>query len=1329
MISEPQSSSCPTCGSPIAADVPGGWCPACLERNLLDGGADQDEAEDVLDRVGKVGPYRLLEEIGAGGFGVVWRAEQTAPIRREVALKLVKPGMDSRAIVHRFEAERRTLALMEHPNIAAVLDAGTSADGRPYFVMELVRGQPITAYCDERKLTLRQRIELFLPVCHAVHHAHQKAILHRDLKPSNILVTEVDGKPVPKVIDFGIAKALGSGDSLRDDSLIQQTLPGAVVGTVQYMSPEQAGTEPDLDTRSDIYTLGVILYELLAGRTPLARETIRKAAMDEVLRMVREGEIPRPSTTTVVRDEATETVAGYRGTTVDRLRGSMRGDLDWITLRALEKERERRYDSAQALADDLQRYLRDEPVHAGPPGRTYRMRKFLRRNKVMTAAVAAVALALIAGTTVSLWWANKAGESARVAGENARVARDSETKVIAGLKEASRADAATAQQRLADGQWHESVAYLGRAIRFDPDNQIAWEALWLTSRYGTRDVDRQPILSLEHPGRLSRASFSPDGTRITTANEDENVNDHIAKEWDAKTGAPVGTSKIPAERFELTVFSSDFRRVLIGTFSKNTAQVWDARTGTPIGVPLKHPYPVRSAAFSPDGTRVVTACQDKDKTAQIWDVETGSPIAGPLVNEDFVGTVAFSPNGGYVVTLNSKVMRIWDARTGDPVGGPIRHPSINKFAFSPDEARVVTTSFDKTARIWDVKTGTSIGSPLSHLGAVNGAAFSPDGTRIVTTSSDHTASVWDAQTGLPVVLPLKHNSSVTQASFSPDGIRIVTVSGDNTARVWDVRNGTPIGIPIRHDNGFKGCGLNEAVFSPDGKLVLTSNNDRSARVWESRADAPVGSPVFPHDSWVSSAAFSPDGSRIVTASENGMVSVWDTKTGMQIGTPIKQSSAATSAVFSPDGARIVTTVRGNTAQVWDARTGAAIGSPLKHDSEVECAVFSPDGTRVVTASLDNTGRVWNSQTGAPVSPPLKHDRPVICAGFTPDSSRVITLGWDHTSRVWDARTGIQVGPPITLDRLDDSAFLSPDATRMVVTWIVATELNCAQVFDTRSGSTIGAPLCHKDRVRCAAFSPDGTRIITASWDGTARIWDARTGIPIGPPLEHHGSVTCAAFSPDGTQVVTASRDQTVRVWDVKPLLPLAADVAESYAAVVASARLDPQLGSLKNIPPNDCLALQKILDPTLSKLPDWRFAAGPFQPFDPKTALASPRTKLTIRQTTTALIATMNPITLREALAIDPTHPLLPFAYADVEADKTRDQPANPVRAAWLIAYGMKHLPTDASAADLRLAARYVALMVRILPAQKGNALELLDRAAKLAREDNETKKLRDSLR
>jgi serine/threonine protein kinase/tetratricopeptide (TPR) repeat protein len=349
--------------------------------------------EPLTERPGTViGPYKLLEQIGEGGFGVVFLAEQTQPVRRKVALKILKPGMDTRQVVARFEAERQALALMDHPNIARVYDGGATATGRPYFIMELVKGVPITEFCDQQQLTPRQRLELFVPVCQAVQHAHQKGIIHRDLKPSNVMVTVHDTTPVVKVIDFGVAKALGQ--ELTDKSLF--TGFTQMIGTPLYMSPEQAGQSGlDIDTRTDVYALGVLLYELLTGTTPFENERLRTANFDEMRRIIREEEPLKPSTRVSTLGPAAATVSANRRSDPRRLGHLFRGELDWIVMKALEKDRNRRYETASALAADVHHYLNDEPVQACPPSRWYRLSKFARRHRAALAITAVVAAAVL----------------------------------------------------------------------------------------------------------------------------------------------------------------------------------------------------------------------------------------------------------------------------------------------------------------------------------------------------------------------------------------------------------------------------------------------------------------------------------------------------------------------------------------------------------------------------------------------------------------------------------------------------------------------------------------------------------------------------------------------------------------------------------------------------------------------------------------------------------------------------------------------------------------------------------------------------------------------
>jgi serine/threonine protein kinase len=360
------------------------------------------------------GRYTLVEKIGEGGMGDVWVARQSEPVKRQVALKLIKAGMDTRAVLQRFEQERQALALMEHPNIARVIDGGMTAEHKPFFVMELVNGPPLTRFCDEAQMGIRERLELFAAICQAVQHAHQKGIIHRDLKPANILVTILDGKHVPKIIDFGVAKA--TAGRLTDESLSTQL--GAVVGTLEYMSPEQAGfSGEDIDTRTDIYSLGVILYELLTGLRPLDARRPRKAALTEMIRLIKEEEPARPSTR-FSTDESALSAAAVRQTEPKKLAALLRGELDWVVMKCLEKQRDRRYETANGLARDIQRYLANEVVEARPPSAGYRLRKFVRRNRAMVAVGSALAAALLIGVVAFAWQAQIANRQRRIAQEN-----------------------------------------------------------------------------------------------------------------------------------------------------------------------------------------------------------------------------------------------------------------------------------------------------------------------------------------------------------------------------------------------------------------------------------------------------------------------------------------------------------------------------------------------------------------------------------------------------------------------------------------------------------------------------------------------------------------------------------------------------------------------------------------------------------------------------------------------------------------------------------------------------------------------------------------------
>jgi WD40 repeat protein/serine/threonine protein kinase len=1300
------------------------------------------ESDDLIERTGiSIGRYKLLQQIGEGGFGIVYMAEQTEPVQRKVALKIIKAGMDTREIIARFEAERQALALMDHPNIAQVHDGGATETGRPYFVMELVRGVPITAYCDQANLTTRKRLELFIKVCRAVQHAHQKGVIHRDLKPGNVLVTLHDGEAVPKVIDFGVAKALGQ--KLTDKTLF--TRFEQMVGTPAYMSPEQASLGGlDIDTRSDIYSLGVLLYELLTGVTPLDDETLRQRALDEIRRMIRETDPPRPSMRLSTLGERLVQVAKHRQAEPTALSRLLRGDLDWIVLKALEKDRRRRYETANGLAADIQRFLENEPVTAVAPSASYRLRKFVRRNRTIVKLAAAIVALLLGGITASTWLAILA---TRARTDEAKANYQLKRQVSATEEALQRMQIQKAEELLANGQAPVGIAYLGQVLRANPSNQVASArlvsalvhrcfALPLTEplrheddvrsaefspdgrhvltvssgtvqgnlllAHGTARVwdtgTGQPLTEpLRHEGWVSSAQFSPDGLRILTAST-------TARVWDTRTGQPVTElrhdGKVRSARFSPdgqrvvtssswnARFSPDSNGVMT-TSSDNTARVWDARTGQPVTEPLRHEGDVSSAEFSPDGLRIVTA--SSDKTARVWDARSGRPLT-QLRHDSQVRSARFSPDGQRVVTTSSdNTARVWDARTGQSVTDPLRHEGdVSSAEFSPDGLRVVTASWDRTARLWDARTGQALIEPLRHEGLVYSAQFSPDSLRILTASSDKTARVWYARTGQPLTEPLRHDGQVRSARFSPDGQRVVTACSDGMARVWDVRPGQLLTEQLR-----RGGDVSSAQFSPGGHWVVTASKDGTARVWDARTGQPLIE--LGHDGQVRSARFSPDGQRVVTTCPDGTARVWDARTGKPLTEPLRVGKVL-SAQLSPDGQRVLTVSQENAAaRVWNARTGQPLTEPLRHEYSVSSAQFSPDGKWVLTASNDKTARVWDALTGQPLTGPLRHEGAVSSAQFSPDGQRVVTASTDKTTRIWDARTGQPVTEPLRHEDFVNSARFSRDSLRIVT----ASSDKTARVWDARTGQALTEPLRHGGVLFSAEFSPDGLQVVTASYDRTARVWDARTGQPLTEPLRHEDAVLFAEFSPDGQQIVTVSGN-TARVWDV----PVAGTPVPGWfigwAEAIGGQRLSPQ-GVSATVQWQEALRIKNEIATGAdadfyTRLARWTIA-------DRFTRTTSPFSTNHVADYIMNRILQSTIASLREAIQLSPTNWMAFARLAALVADEDpRQNPQHSEEAESYARFALKH-DADKGEAWRTLGA------IQLRAAHYAEALQSLDKA------------------
>jgi eukaryotic-like serine/threonine-protein kinase len=1033
-----------------------------------------------------IGPYKLLEQIGEGGFGVVFMAEQHRPVRRKVALKVLKPGMDTRQVVARFEAERQALALMDHPNIAKVHDGGATPSGRPYFVMELVKGAPITDFCDRHHLTPRERLELFVPVCLAVQHAHQKGIIHRDLKPSNVLVTVHDTTPVVKVIDFGVAKALGQ--ELTDKTLF--TGFAQLVGTPLYMSPEQAGQSGlDIDTRSDIYSLGVLLYELLTGTTPFDQERLKQAGYDELRRIIREEEPAKPSTRISTLGQAGATVSANRRSDPRRLSRLFRGELDWVVMKALEKDRNRRYESAGAFAADVQRYLHDEPVLACPPSAWYRLRKFARRNKAALATAVAVALAVLVAVAVL------ATSAVLIAHEQQarQTAQQAEVRAEEDRKEA-------VERERRESYFHRiTLAHRDLALELlaaCPEDLRGWE--W---HYLMRLCRVEPLV-IRDKMAVNGVAFSPDGERLASAGGDGAVTI-----WTSRTGKEIQTFPAHASMVISVAFHPDGKYVAsVGADRK--VKVWNL-TATDQSVfdgpcdAIRRFGTAYTVAFSPDGRKLAAG---SDGDVRVWDWMNRQLLHTFTGHKFHSIPVAFSRDGRRLATSGAFQVgpRLWDVEAGGP---PVhtfpahRHP-VSALTFNRDGTRLASASFDRSVKVWDTTTGALLHTFL-HSGNVDCVAFSPDGRRLASGGEDKTVRLSDAATGREVLGLRGHTDRCACVAFSPDGHRLASASTDGTIRIWDA-------TPLRGDEGQETLNFTQhrnevytVAFSPDGHRIASAGYDPVVKVWDAqtgevRVEFP-GQPVV-----VFGLAWHPKGQLIASAGSEGRlhsVKVWDARTGREAFPPIPAGQEYfavpfQAVAFSPDGRYLVTGKVNGAVQVWDAGSGREVGTLGSHDREIRGVAISRDGRHLASASAEGTVKLW-------------------------DATR---LGEKQEARL-TLRARV---PGMTL-----TLTFSPEGRRLAT----VSEENTVKIWDVEKGGELQTLRGHSGEPYTVAFSPDenGRWLASAGEDSTVKVWDSHTGRLVRTFRGHTGLVSSVAFSPDGRYLISGSRDKTVKVWDLTPL--------------------------------------------------------------------------------------------------------------------------------------------------------------------------------------------------
>lgn len=996
----------------------------------------------VIEQAGdRIGRYHLLEKIGEGGCGIVYMAEQREPMRRRVALKILKPGLDTKGVVARFEAERQALALMDHPNIARVLDGGATETGRPYFVMELVRGIRITEFCDEKKYSPRERLEVFVQVCQAVQHAHQKGVIHRDLKPSNILVTVNDGVPVPKVIDFGIAKA--TGQQLTDKTLF--THFHALVGTPAYMSPEQAEfSSLDVDTRTDVYSLGVLLYELLVGRTPFDSQELLAAGWDALRRTLREEEPVRPSTRlrTLSGQDLTST-ATRRRCDVPQLVSELRGDLDWIVLKCLEKDRGRRYDSAGALAHDVQRHLQSEPIVARPPTFAYRLQKAFQRNRLAFSAGALVAVTLLVASLFSTWTLFRE-KAARAVAEQQTIRASRETSVARAAERSARQAAYAADMQAAELALKEGNTGLARMLlsayvpKAGAEDYRGIEWRWLAR--ASRD---EAIATLPQAGMVNQIV-------------------------------------VPKEGRWFAVLSHD------GTVRMQGDATFDSVKEFKMGIPT-------TGEPSPDGRLLALAVSDgvELRDTRTWQVLKQAPgLRAPL---------AFGADSAILFGIERDQLVRWNPETGtrEILPPPLEGHAPQFLArLGEDHLLAAAAKPGDALAILSVADGRVV-RRFPGINNLQSATASADGRWVAAGDYLGRLAVWSADTGQLLVQTNAHSKLTTALAFSTDGSSLASGATDQRVRIWELPPLADGTLRERVSLGGHANAIWTVAFSADGSRLYSGGKDATVRVWALPPFAGAAGEVGDPGSVIIGIA--PDGRELVTAGEAGALTWWATAKFRRLREQKLTFTAARTPfwvdarhVFAPDpsGAVILwdtTAADGAGAERLRIPVSAAPVQPLafhpgdswlavgEHGSQPRLHLFRLPDTNAVAVLEDYDGR------------PGIFSRP---AAISPDGSLLAYAGPDYSVVLRDLRTR-EIRHTFSRFRWHVYALaFAPDGRSLAVSSWDGT----VAVWDCASGALRLGPFnAHGIRVNHVEYSADGRTLLTTAEGGSLRFWNAANG--------------------------------------------------------------------------------------------------------------------------------------------------------------------------------------------------------------------------------------------
>ena len=1008
---------------------------------------DEESAENLIGR--QLGVYRLIRPIGQGGMGSVFLASRTdKEFRKRVAVKIVSSLWHSDEIKDNFRRERQILARLEHDNIARLLDGGTTDEGIPFLVMEYVEGLPVTKYCEQKNVSAREKLLLFLRICEPVKYAHQNLIIHRDLKPSNIMISE-DG--TPKLLDFGIAKLL-------DPALVDVTKDftiGANILTPGYASPEQLKNE-NITTASDVYSLGVLLYELLTGKRP---HDLKDKSLPEILHIVTETSPLSPSL-----------AIGKLNIEDRKLNPQMlKGDLDTIILKSLAIDPNERYQTVEALCGDINRHLNDQPITARKPSPAYRFRKFARRHKYGMAAAVLIFL-LLSGWLASAIY----------------LARTARTQARENLRRAYSADMNLAMQAYETANLTRLNEILARYE--NTDFKQNWEYRFLQNLV----FPKGKLLEVPHQAEVWNVAFAPDGKKIATG-----CADGFARIYEIPGGSLLAVTAAKEENIWRVKFSPDgkFLATASGDIRSTSAKIWNAETGAEVLSLAGHTARVRAIDFSPDGKSIATG--SRDGAIRIWDAGSGKKLKEITVRNkrgepSEINDLQFMPNGKTLIAATYSGEIAWDISSGKIHFNFTELPTSLSVAVSPDGRSFAAGDLYSAIYIYDTVADKLISRIAGHEGAINQVAFSPDGKLIASACYDRTVRFFDVQSGKETQNLKAHLNEVWSIAFSPDGKFIATAGTDFKVFLWDtaeVMKTSSVDFKVGHLGGWSPISTDKtkvAVVYDVSKDVI------GLTIWDIAAKKRIIEFANEH---FDSRAFSPDGKILATGSMKGEIVFWNSASGAEIRRFKAHDSRINGLAFSPDGRRLLTGGYDKTVKIWNTEDGRMIRELFRFGNTVSSLGISPDGSTVFAADLDATAKLFDFETGEIRADLGKRRKPILSVAFAPggktfavgDADGIIEVRQTSDGELLDTLTG-------TAGHVEALTY-TPDSLRLAS----ASSEGVIRLWDTETKAQVLAIRTRSAMTTLLAFTSDGNTLISLGTVEKLKLWEAA---PVeNPPAE------------------------------------------------------------------------------------------------------------------------------------------------------------------------------------------------------------------------------------